>query len=135
MCWLRRILQRPKFSMFTHESFVGPKGSDIMKNLIRLEEIALFLFSIFLFSLLDLRWWWFPALLLVPDLSMAGYTMNTKIGAIMYNVIHHRAVALLLYTIGEEVHVSRAVRYRIPNIPLSTPNPHETTRETASSEA
>lgn len=86
--------------MFTHESFVGPKGSDIMKNLIRLEEIALFLFSIFLFSLLDLRWWWFPALLLVPDLSMAGYTMNTKIGAIVYNVIHHRAVALLLYTIG-----------------------------------
>lgn len=71
-----------------------------MKNLIRLEEIALFGLSIFLFSLLDYRWWLFPLLLLLPDLAMVGYIANSKAGAVVYNFVHHRGVAIAIYIIG-----------------------------------
>ncbi|MCH8339464.1 MAG: DUF4260 family protein, partial [Chloroflexi bacterium] len=40
-----------------------------MKNLLRLEELALFLLAIYLFSLLDYAWWVFLVLLLTPDLG------------------------------------------------------------------
>lgn len=44
-----------------------------MKTLIRLEGLALFGLSIFLFARLDYAWWWYPVLFFVPDLSMVGY--------------------------------------------------------------
>jgi hypothetical protein len=71
-----------------------------MKTLIRLEELALFLFSIYLFSTLPFPWWAFPLLLLAPDLSMIGYVGGPGLGAAIYNTIHHRAIALLLYVAG-----------------------------------
>ncbi len=60
----------------------------------------MFLFSIFLFSRLDYAWWWFPVLLLTPDLSMLGYALNPKVGAWLYNFVHHRGVALAVYVAG-----------------------------------
>lgn len=71
-----------------------------MKQLVKLEELALFLFSIFLFSTLSFSWWLYPALLLAPDLSMIGYSANTKVGAIVYNLVHHRAWAYTLIILG-----------------------------------
>jgi len=71
-----------------------------MKNLIRIEELAMFILSIFLFSGLSYAWWVFPALLLVPDLSMAGYLVNSKVGAACYNIIHHKAVGICCYLAG-----------------------------------
>lgn len=71
-----------------------------MKTVVKLEELALFLFSVFLFSTLSFAWWLFPTLLLVPDLSMVGYSINTQCGAFLYNLIHHRAWAYLLFTTG-----------------------------------
>ena len=52
-----------------------------MKVLLKLEEGAVFLFCIFLFSRLNFAWRWFPALLLLPDIGMIGYIINPKIGA------------------------------------------------------
>lgn len=71
-----------------------------MNNLIKLEEAALFILGIYLFSLLDYAWWWFPALLLIPDLSMVGYLAGNKIGAYLYNMFHHRALAIAVYLFG-----------------------------------
>ncbi len=71
-----------------------------MKKLITLEEIAQFLLGIFLFSRLDFAWWWFPALILVPDLSMVGYIINPKIGAWIYNFFHHKFFAIVIYILG-----------------------------------
>src|SRR6478736_9633016 len=71
-----------------------------MKNLIRLEEIALFLLALYLNDLLYYSWWVFWAFLLVPDLSMLGYVVNTKVGAFIYNIIHHRGLAILLGLAG-----------------------------------
>ncbi|OGO12270.1 MAG: hypothetical protein A2Z66_00220 [Chloroflexi bacterium RBG_13_66_10] len=71
-----------------------------MKTLVRLEELALFLFSVYLFSTLSFPWWLFPVLLLAPDLSMIGYAGGAALGAEIYNAVHHRGVALILYVAG-----------------------------------
>lgn len=71
-----------------------------MKTLLRIEEISFFALSILLFSRLEYRWWWFPLLLMAPDIGMAGYLINTRIGAVVYNILHHRALSLSIYIAG-----------------------------------
>ncbi|SFJ56615.1 DUF4260 domain-containing protein [Myroides guanonis] len=71
-----------------------------MKELVRLEEIALFGLGVFLFSILGYSWWWFFGLLLAPDLSMFGYLINEKMGAWIYNLFHHRALAIIVLLVG-----------------------------------
>jgi hypothetical protein len=71
-----------------------------MKNILRLEEAAMFGLAFFLGSQLPFQGWVFWAWLLVPDLSMIGYLVNTRIGAILYNIVHHKALAIGLYILG-----------------------------------
>jgi len=71
-----------------------------MNAVIKLEEFGMFLFSIFIFSLLPYEWWWFPILILAPDISMAGYLVNNKVGAVLYNIVHHKAIALAVLVLG-----------------------------------
>lgn len=71
-----------------------------MKTLIRLEEFAELMLSIYLFSLLPFAWWLFPALILIPDVSLLGLLISKRTGAIAYNLIHHKAVGLGAYMLG-----------------------------------
>lgn len=71
----------------------------MMKTTLKLEELALFLFGIFLFSQLPFAWW-FLVLLLTPDFGMLGYLFGNKAGAISYNIFHHREIAVAVYLIG-----------------------------------
>ena len=71
-----------------------------MKNVLKLEEVALMALGIFMFGLLGYKWWLLPALILVPDISMLGYLAGSKIGAYCYNLAHHRGIAILLYFVG-----------------------------------
>ena len=71
-----------------------------MKNIIKVEELAMFLISIYFFNLLEYKWWIFPALILLPDVSFIGYAFNAKAGAVVYNFIHHKAVAILIGFLG-----------------------------------
>lgn len=71
-----------------------------MKTIIKLEEIALFVLGIYGFSLLTYPWWLFLAVFLIPDIGMLGYLINPKIGAMLYNVFHHKGIAVLIYGIG-----------------------------------
>ncbi len=59
-----------------------------------------FILSMFLFSQLSYSWWWMLVLFLVPDLGMLGYVFGTEVGAIIYNVVHHRGVSITLYILG-----------------------------------
>ena len=77
-----------------------------MKTLLKIEELFLFGLSIYFFSLLDYAWWWFPLLFLTPDIVMIGYLINTRIGAVIYNIIHHRALSITLYIIGSIINLS-----------------------------
>ncbi len=71
-----------------------------MRNLIRLEELFLFLLSIFLFAQLDYAWWWYLILFLAPDIGMVGYVANPQVGSITYDLLHHKAVAVTAYVVG-----------------------------------
>ena len=77
-----------------------------MKNLLKLEALAELVLSIFVFSHLNFAWWWFPALLLLPDLSMMGYLIDTKAGVALYNVFHHKALGIAVgiagFMLGQE---------------------------------
>jgi len=71
-----------------------------MKLVLKLEEVTMFAFSIFLFSRLDYAWWLYPLLLLTPDLSMLGYLGGTALGAWTYNLVHHKALSLGILITG-----------------------------------
>jgi len=71
-----------------------------MKVILKLEELAMFVLSIYLFNQLHFSWWWFPLLLLAPDIGAIGYLINNKTGAVLYNIFHHKAIAIILYLAG-----------------------------------
>lgn len=71
-----------------------------MKTLLKLEELLLTLFAFYLFLLLDYAWWWFFVLFLLPDVSMIGYLFGPKVGGWMYNLAHHKGVAMALFMFG-----------------------------------
>ena len=72
-----------------------------MKIAMKPEEAAKFCFSIFLFAHTSYSWWVFPAFIFASDISMLGYLVNTKMGAMCYNLFHHKAFALLIFGFGE----------------------------------
>lgn len=71
-----------------------------MKQLIKLEELFLLVFALFLFSQQNFSWGWFALLFLTPDLSMIGYLINPRLGAWIYNLVHHKGLATSLYILG-----------------------------------
>jgi len=71
-----------------------------MKHLLQLEELGQFGLAIFLFTQIGLQWWLFPLCLLLPDVSMAGYLINSKIGAWLYNFFHHKLLAVFILVLG-----------------------------------
>ena len=71
-----------------------------IKMLVKLEEVGLVLLSFYLFLALDYAWWWFPLLFFVPDVSMLGFLINPKVGALTYNFIHHKALSISIYLLG-----------------------------------
>jgi hypothetical protein len=71
-----------------------------MKTIVRLEEVAQFGLSILFFNQIDYAWWWFPALILLPDIGMIGYAVNTRVGGLTYNLLHHKGIAIIVGIIG-----------------------------------
>ena len=53
-----------------------------MKLLLKVEEVGLFALSIVLFPRDHYSLWWYALLFLTPDISMLGYLINTRVGAI-----------------------------------------------------
>lgn len=64
------------------------------------------IYFLYLYNL-GLPVWAWVLLFFSPDVSMLGYVINNKAGAISYNVFHHKGVALVLaftgFFIGNEV--------------------------------
>ena len=71
-----------------------------MKNIIRLEELAMLGLSIYALTWYQADWWWYLLLVIGPDISMIGYLGGNKAGAAVYNLIHHRGVAVLIIVAG-----------------------------------
>ena len=71
-----------------------------MKNLLRIEEALMFGLAIYLNSYLPFAAWIFWAIFLLPDIGMLGYLANPRIGAIAYNLFHHKGIAIAVYLTG-----------------------------------
>jgi hypothetical protein len=64
--------------------------------LLSLEGLSLFIGSIALYAYYGGNVWIFVLLLLVPDVAMIGYMVNTRVGAISYNLIHTSSLPLII---------------------------------------
>jgi hypothetical protein len=62
----------------------------------RMEGLAILVLAVAWFASTGETWWWFAGLLLVPDLSMAGYMVDPRVGAIAYNTGHTLLVPAFL---------------------------------------
>ena len=71
-----------------------------MKNIIQLEEAAMFGLSIYFLNSADAEWWWYLLLILGPDISMLGYAAGDRTGAVVYNLFHHKGVAVAVFMAG-----------------------------------
>jgi hypothetical protein len=76
--------------------------SKAMKITIKIEEAAMTAVGIYLLYIYNLNlplWIWF-LLFFSPDVSMLGYLFNTKVGALCYNLFHHKGVASAVMAVG-----------------------------------
>jgi hypothetical protein len=65
--------------------------------ILRSEAFAVFAAAAWIYSIVGASWWLFLALILVPDVFMAGYFKDSRLGALLYNAGHtYLAPALLL---------------------------------------
>lgn len=86
--------------MITSPSTISTSIFDSPRLLLRGEGAALFIAAIAAYVHQDGSWWMFPLLLLLPDLFMLGYTLNTRWGAWVYNMGHTTSVVLLVLGVG-----------------------------------
>jgi len=77
-----------------------------MKTILKLEEVVMTGIAIYFLTQyhLGLSVWLWVLLFFAPDISMLGYIVNTKAGAISYNIFHHKGIALVLAMIGFYLH-------------------------------
>ena len=71
-----------------------------MKNLLKVEELVQCIVCVALLVGFRVEWWYYPLLLLGPDIGMLGYLINTQVGAFTYNLLHHKGIALLVVLLG-----------------------------------
>ncbi|MEM8533076.1 MAG: DUF4260 domain-containing protein [Chloroflexota bacterium] len=68
--------------------------------LLRLEGLMLLTLSVYLYAQYGSGWLLFGLLLLVPDVSMVGYLVNPRVGAIIYNSFHTYVLPTILIVSG-----------------------------------
>ena len=71
-----------------------------MKNVLKIEEAFMLALAVYLNSYLTYAPWLYWVLFLAPDIGMLGYLVNSKTGAFLYNLFHHKAIAIALYLAG-----------------------------------
>ena len=71
-----------------------------MKNILKLEEAAMLVLCIYALSWLHVSWWVYLLILIAPDISFIGYTAGNKIGAVCYNLFHHKGIAIAIFLTG-----------------------------------
>jgi hypothetical protein len=80
-----------------------------MKTVLQLEELAMAIGAIYFLDLhnLGMPTWIWVLLFFSPDIGMAGYLFGNSVGAITYNLFHHKGLALCMafsgYFMGSEV--------------------------------
>ena len=70
------------------------------KVLLHVEGFAVFALSIYFYGYSQFSWILFLILLLAPDISMLGYLLNNKVGAMLYNLFHTYITAIIVIFLG-----------------------------------
>lgn len=78
-------------------------------RLLRLEGAAQLGVAVYFYQRLSFSWILFFVLLLVPDVSAAGYTLGPKIGAYTYNLVHIEVWPLILIAYGHRLPLAIAL--------------------------
>jgi hypothetical protein len=73
-----------------------------MKSVLKIEEAVMTVVGIYFLSLhnLGLSVWIWILLFFSPDIGMLGYLFGNKVGAISYNIFHHKGIALSIAFAG-----------------------------------
>jgi len=72
-----------------------------MKNILKLEEFGLLiLFSAIYINYYNGTWGLYLGLFFVPDISFILYLASKKMGAIAYNIFHHKGFIALILLLG-----------------------------------
>ncbi len=72
-----------------------------MKFILKLEELGLLiLFSVIYFYYFNGIWSLYLSLFFVPDISFLLYLITKKLGAIAYNIFHHKGVMAMVILLG-----------------------------------
>jgi hypothetical protein len=73
-----------------------------MKNVLKAEQAAQLAVAIIAlyYQPLTFAWWQWVLLFLSPDLGMVGYLVNSRVGALTYNIAHHKAIAAMFIIVG-----------------------------------
>jgi hypothetical protein len=73
-----------------------------MKSLLKAEEAAMTVVALYALSFhtLGMPVWLWALLFFMPDISMLGYVANVRLGAFLYNLFHHKGIAILLAATG-----------------------------------
>lgn len=83
-----------------------------MKYILKLEELAMTIIAIIGIRHynLNISLWVWVILFFMPDIGMLGYLINTKVGAVLYNLFHHKGIAIFIaligYFIGNEIMIA-----------------------------
>lgn len=75
-----------------HPAELAPSVTGKPLAWLRLDGLTVLAAALLLFATTDQAWWLVPALILVPDLSMAGYLRDARFGAAVYNLGHTYAL-------------------------------------------
>lgn len=73
-----------------------------MKYVLKLEELAQTIFGlgILFFLPFQFSWWLWIILFFSPDISISGYAIGKKTGGVLYNIFHHKGVAIVVAITG-----------------------------------
>jgi len=94
-----------------------------VKTLLRLEELAQFLLCLGLLIVGWAPWWVYILMLIGPDIGMLGYLINARVGAVTYNILHHKGVPILIIVLTSGALHERFISYMLSMTEFDIPWP------------
>ena len=78
----------------------GNSASGGVRWVLRTEGLAILILSVYAYSCQEFSWVTFFIFFLLPDVSFIGYLVNSKVGAVSYNIAHSFIGAVLCLGLG-----------------------------------
>jgi len=90
----------PDVAQGVAEAGVPGMTNGAVRTWLRLEGLAAFAAGLALFAASGVNWLFLVPLLLLPDLSAAGFLAGPRVGTFTYNLVHNWALGLAVLAVG-----------------------------------